>query len=234
LATRTKNTGTTQPSFSVNEDSKEMTMRWRSPLGALLFIAAMPLALSGVFEAIGSLALLAIGIGAGSALIPGFWPRLLHGAVGGVVAGLFVLGPGLRLAMRVVAVLDPVRSPEFTIDGTLFILLGVGVISGGIFGIIGNIARSGLGIPTRASGLIPALLVMVIIALDTELRSEIVELGAGPWVNIPMFAVVALAYGATWGRVVTRLEKRSELRKVRHQPVEGASMAVPNPRGLEI
>ena len=78
-------------------------MRWRSPLGALLFIAAMPLALSGVFEAIGSLALLAIGIGAGSALIPGFWPRLLHGAVGGVVAGLFVLGPGLRLAMPIVS-----------------------------------------------------------------------------------------------------------------------------------
>jgi hypothetical protein len=209
-------------------------MRWRSPVGALLFIAAMPLAMSEVFGPIGSLALLAVGIGAGWALIPGFWPRLLHGAVGGVVAGLLVLGPGLRLAMRVVAVLDPVRPPEFTIDGTLFILLGVGVIFGGILGIIGNIARRGLGIPARASGLTPALLVMVIIALDTELRSEIVELGAGPWVNIPMFAAVALAYGATWTRVVTRLEKRREQRTSRHQPVEGASMAVSNPRGLEI
>jgi hypothetical protein len=208
-------------------------MRWRSPLGALLFIATIPLAMSGVFDAIGSFALLAIGIGAGWVLISGFWPRLLHGAVGGVVAGLLVLGPGLRLAMRVVAVLDPVRSPEFTIDGTLFVLLGVGVIVGGIFGIIGNIAHRGLGIPARASGLIPALLVLVIIALDTELRNEIVELGAGPWVNIPMFTAVALAYGATWRRVVTRLERRSELRKVRHQPVEGASMAVPEPRGLE-
>ena len=209
-------------------------MRWKPALGALFFIAAIPLAVSELLGPVWSMAVILIGIGAGWLLVPGFWRSLLSGAIGGVVAGLLVLGPGLRIAMRVVAILDPVRSPEFTVGGTMFIIVGVGVMMGGIFGVIGNIARVGFNIPSRGAGLVPAVLVMLLIGLDSELRSEIVELGAGPWLNIPMFGAVAVGYGALWTRVVTRLERRRIEKTERHTTAEDATMTLSNPRGLEI
>jgi hypothetical protein len=209
-------------------------MRWKPVLGALAFVAAIPLAASGLLGSVGSMAVVLIGVGAGWLLVPSFWRSALHGAIGGVVAGLLVLGPGLRIAMRVVAILDPVRSPEFTIGGTMFIIIGVGGMMGGIFGVFANIARRGFGIPSRGAALVPALLVMLMIGLDSELRSEIVELGAGPWLNIPMFGAVALGYGALWTRVVSRLELRRIEKKVRYETAESATMTLSNPRGLEI
>jgi hypothetical protein len=209
-------------------------MRSKPALGALAFIAAIPVARSELLGPVWSMAVLLIGIGAGWLLVPSFWRSALHGAIGGVVAGLLVLGPGLRIAMRVVAILDPVRSPEFTIGGTMFIIIGVGVMIGGTFGVFGNIARRGFGIPSRGAALVPALLVMLMLGLDSELRSELVELGAGPWLNIPMFGAVAVGYGALWARVVTRLELRRIEKKARHDTAESATMTLSNPRGLEI
>ena len=209
-------------------------MSWKPALGALLVIAAIPLAVSELLGPVWSMAVILMGIGAGWLLVPGFWRSLLTGAIGGVVAGLLVLGPGLRIAMRVVAMLDPVRTPEFTVGGTIFIIIGVGVMMGGIFGVIGNIARVGFNIPSRGAGLVPAVLVMLMIGLDSELRSEIVELGAGPWLNIPMFGAVAVGYGALWTRVVTRLERRRIEKTERHTTAEDATMTLSNPRGLEI
>jgi hypothetical protein len=209
-------------------------MRWKPALGALFLIAAIPLAVSELLGPVWSMAVVLIGIGAGWLLVPGFWRSSLYGAIGGVVAGLLVLGPGLRIAMRVVAILDPIRTPEFTVGGTMFIIIGVGVMMGGIFGVIGNIARVGFNIPSRAAGLVPAVLVMLLIGLDSELRSEIVELGAGPWLNIPMFGAVAVGYGALWIRVVTRLERRRIEKTERPTAVEDATMTLSNPRGLEI
>jgi hypothetical protein len=209
-------------------------MSWKPALGALCFIAAIPLAVSELLGPVWSMAVVLIGIGAGWLLVPGFWRSLLTGAIGGVVAGLLVLGPGLRIAMRVVAILDPVRTPEFTVGGTMFIIIGVGVVVGTIFGVIGNIARVGFNIPSRGAGLVPAVLVMLMIGLDSELRSEIVELGAGPWLNVPMFGAVAVGYGALWTRVVTRLERRRIEKTERHTTAEDATMTLSNPRGLEI
>jgi hypothetical protein len=211
-----------------------MTMRWKSALGALLFLAAIPVAGSELLNPALSMAVFLIGIGAAWLLIPAFWRSSLHGAFGGVIAGLLVLGPGLRIAMRVVAIFDPIRSPEFTVGGTMFIVVGIGVMMGGIFGLFGNVARRGFGIPPRAAGLVPALLVMLMIGLDSELRGEIVELGAGPWLNIPMFGAVTVGYGALWTRVVTRLEMRRVEKKERHKAAENATMTVSNPIGLEI
>jgi hypothetical protein len=209
-------------------------MSWKPALGALFFIAAIPLAVSDLLGPVWSMAVVLIGMGAGWLLVPGFWRSLLTGAIGGVVAGLLVLGPGLRIAMRVVAILDPVRTPEFTVGGTLFIIIGVGAMMGGIFGVIGNIARVGFNIPSRGAGLVPAVLVILLIGLDSELRSEIVELGAGPWLNIPMLGAVAVGYGALWTRVVTRLERRRIEKTKRHATAEDATMTLSNPRGLEI
>jgi len=209
-------------------------MKWKPTMGALLFIAAIPLAVSELLGPVGSMAVFIIGIGAGWLLVPGFWRSSLDGAIGGVIAGLLVLGPGLRIAMRVVAIIDPARTPEFTVGGTMFIIIGVGVILGGIFGVIGNIARSGLRIPSRWAGVVPAILVMVMIGLDTELRSEIAELGAGPWLNIPMFSAVAVGYGAVWSGVVYRLETRRIERKAGHETGDKATMTPSNPIGIEI
>jgi hypothetical protein len=116
----------------------------------------------------------------------------------------------------------------------MFIIIGIGVMMGGTFGVIGNLARVGFGVPSRAAGLIPALLMALLIGLDAELRSEIVDLGAGPWLNIPMFGLVAGGYGASWVWVVTRLESRRIEKKARHQTAESATMTLSNPRGLEI
>jgi hypothetical protein len=209
-------------------------MRWKAAIGTLLFLAAIPVAGSEQLGPVWSIALLVIGVGAAWLVIPGFWRSLFHGAIGGVVAGLLVLGPGLRLAMRVVAIVDPIRSPEFTVGGTMFIIVFVGVIMGGIFGLFGNVARRGFGIPSRVAGLVPALLVVLMIGLDSELRGEVVELGAGPWLNIPMFGAIALGYGGLWTRVVTRLEMRRVEKKARHGTAESATMTVSNPIGLEI
>jgi len=209
-------------------------MRWKPALGALLFLAAIPVAGSEQLGPAWSMAAFLIGIGAAWLLIPGFWRSSLHGAIGGVIAGLLVLGPGMRIAMRVVAIFDPIRSPEFTVGGTMFIMVFIGVILGGIFGLFGNVARRGFGIPPRAAGLFPALLVMLMIGLDSELRGEIVELGAGPWLNIPMFGAVAVGYGALWTRVVTRVEMRRVEKEARHKTAESATMTVSNPIGLEI
>lgn len=209
-------------------------MRWKPALGTVLLVAAILLAGSEQLSSSWSIAVLLIGVRAAWYLLPGFWRSIFYGAIGGVVAGLLVLGPGLRLAMRVVAILDPIRSPEFTLGGTLFIIVGIGAIFGGIFGLFGNVARRGFGIPLRVAGVVPALLVALMIGVDTELRREIIELGAGIWVNAPMFATVALGYGAMWALVVGRLEARGVRKKARHEFAESATMTVSNPMGLEI
>jgi len=208
-------------------------MRWKPATGALVFIAAIPLAVSELLGPVGSIAAVLIGIGAGWLLVPGFWRTAMYGAIGGLLAGLLVLGPGLRIAMRVVAIVDPVRTPEFTVGGTMFIIIGVGAVMGAVFGVIANVVRRGFSIPSRAAGVVPAVLVVLMIALDSELRSEIVGLGAGPWLNIPMFATVAVCYGAVWTWVVTRLERRRVENADRHMPVDDATMTLSNPRRLE-
>lgn len=215
-------------------------MRWKPALGAVFFlgavlsIAALPVAGLEMLGFVLTAAMALIGIGASWLLIPRFWRNSMYGAIGGVVAGLLVLGPGLRIAMRVVAVIDPVRSPEFTVGGTMFVIVGVGVFVGTTFGVIGNIVRVGFNIRSRGTGLVPAVLVMLMIGLDGELRGEIVELGAGPLLNIPMFGAVAVGYGLLWTRVVTWLERRKVEKMERSKTVEGATMALSNPKGLEI
>lgn len=208
-------------------------MRWKPAVGALISIAAIPLAASEVLGPVWSLAVVLVGIGAGWLLVPGFWRSSLHGAIGGVAAGLLVLGPGLRVAMRVVAIIDPVRSPEFTIDGTVFIMV-LGGMMGGTFGVVGNIVRNAFNVPSRGTSLLVAVQVMLMIGLSSELRGEIVELGAGPWLNIPMFGAVAIGYGALWIRVVTRIERRRIDGTERHSAVEDATMTLSDRRAREI
>ncbi|HVR77000.1 MAG TPA: hypothetical protein VMS99_01270 [Acidimicrobiia bacterium] len=150
-------------------------------------------------------------VGAGLAwwLVPGFWRSVLYGAIGGVVSGLLILGPGLRVAMRVVAIIDPLRTPEFTMEGTMVIVIFIGGLFGGIFGIAGNLARRGLELSsTMASATVPAASVLAVLLTNEDLRMELFELGVGAWMNIPMFGMVSLLYGVGAMTTAMRLEER--------------------------
>lgn len=166
-------------------------------------------------------ALLLIGVVLGWWLVPRFWRSVLFGAVGGVVSGILILGVGFRVAMRVVAILDPIRVPEFSIDGTMFILIGIGGVFGGIMAILGNLARRGLRLTSAVTaGILPAAGALSLLFADTEIRQELFELGAGAWVNIPMFGLVAILYGIGAGAVTNRLERRSAQKRSDTERIE--------------
>jgi hypothetical protein len=145
---------------------------------------------------------------AGWRFVPGFLATVVAGALGGVFAGILVLGPGLRLAMRVVAILDPIRTPEFTVEGTLFIVILIGAIFGGTFGLAAILFRRAFALSGRTMALWVTGALMAVLLVDTELRGEFVDLGAGPWLNIPMFAGVVFLYALVAGRVTDRLLAR--------------------------
>ncbi len=140
--------------------------------------------------------------------LPHFWRTVAMGALAGLIAGVLVLGPGFRLAMRVVAILDPVRVPEFTIDGTFFIMIFVGAILGVFGGLSYAFFDRGLGASRTVTSLLVSTLMMGFLLLDPGLRQELFELGVGPWVNIPMFGLVTFLYASLTGAIHARLQRR--------------------------
>lgn len=183
-------------------------------------VGAAVLSMTSLVPLAGEILILA-GVGLGWWLVPRFWRSVLFGAIAGVVAGLLVLGVGLRLAMRVVAILDPFRVPEFTVGGTMFILIGIGGIFGGVIGILANLARRGLRLRSLFSVAVPpAAGAMILLFADQEIRGELFELGAGAWVNIPMFGLVTLLYGIAVAAVTLSLEERSAAKRAVTEEVE--------------
>ena len=141
-------------------------------------------------------------------LLPRFWQTLGIGALAGLIAGVLVLGPGFRLAMRVVAIADPVRVPEFTVDGTFFVMLFVG----GILGVFGGVSYAfldrGLDQSRRVISVVVSSFLVGLLLFSDGLREELLELGAGAWMNIPMFWLVAFLYASFAGWLVARFEGR--------------------------
>ena len=165
--------------------------------------------------------LVVVGVALGWWLVAGFWRSVLFGALAGVTAGVLVLGVGLRVAMRVVAMMDPSRTPELTFEGTMFILLGLGGMFGGIVGIFAHLARRGLGIRSAViAAFLPAAGAMSILFVDDEIRRELFKLGGGALVNIPMFGVVAFLYGLTAVTMSGAFERRSAAKRDVTKPVE--------------
>jgi len=182
---------------------------------------ALPAALV-VGAMMGQMAALVIGglaILAAWRYVPGIWRTIGTGLLGGAIAGVLVLGPGFRLAMRVVAILDPERQVEFSLGGTFLIVVLIGVILGGALGVLAALLRKGLGWSGLVMAGVMTFAVVGLLLLDTGLRSELVELGAGPWLNIPMFTAVSFVYGLLANRLIDRFEvKRS--RQTTIEPVE--------------
>lgn len=127
----------------------------------------------------------------------GFLKTLVGGLVGGAAAGILILGPGFRVAMRAVALMDQARPEEFTVGGTLFIVVGIGAVLGGLSGAIVNLVRKAFGIRSAVvGGLMLATTVMVNLTFFSgDVSRELFDLGISPWINIPLFSVVALGYG---------------------------------------
>ncbi|HUP17874.1 MAG TPA: hypothetical protein VM848_17730 [Acidimicrobiia bacterium] len=192
--------------------TERMTWRpGRTPLqrGLLLGLAVASVLATTPIVGPGAGVLVLVGAGLAWWLVPRFWSGVLYGAIGGVVSGLLILGPGLRLAMRVVALIDPLRSPEFTMEGTMFIVIFVGGFFGSIFGIAGNLARRGLELRSiMASAIVPAVAVLAVLLTTEELRMELFDLGAGARMNIPMFGMVSLLYGVGAMATAMRLQER--------------------------
>lgn len=176
-------------------------------LAALGAAASMLLALNRIPE--WPLALVTVGgtVAFGWWLTSGFWRTVALGAVGGALAGLVVLGPGWRVAMRVVAIMDLFTSPEFSLGGTMFIIIVIGALSGGVMGSAGNLLRHAAGIRSATvSGL--ALGLVLSGMLLAHLRDELTDLGGGVWVNLIMFGAVSILYGMSAMHVTDRLAAR--------------------------
>jgi len=165
-----------------------------------------------------ALVVLILAVAVGWRYVPGFLGTIGFGFLSGVIAGALILGPGFRLAMRVVAILD-IRRVEFTLAGTFFIIVFVGVIVGGTVGIGAATLRRGLGWSGRLLTGVMAASIIGLLLVDRGLRSEFVELGAGPWLNIPMFTLVAVGYCLATNRLIERFENKRSLRKTL-EPVE--------------
>lgn len=188
-------------------------MSWKATVAALS-VAVMALAtISGTLGPLGP-ALLLLSMGAAWRYMPRFWATLVRGLVGGAIAGVLILGPGFRIAMRVVSIMDPIRPAEFTMEGTMFIVIFVGAMLGGVLGACGLLVRTALGVRSSAVagvGLGVATIGLLLLA-PGDIRTEFFELGGGPWVNIPMFGAFAVSYGIAAMAIADRLRRPGRVR----------------------
>lgn len=143
--------------------------------------------------------------------IPRFWRTVGVGAVAGAVAGAVVLGPGMRVVMRVVAIMEPFQAPSFTVGGTVFLVI-IGLVGGAIAGT--GISLAAPVASRRVTALAVAVLLVGLLASSSDLRSELTHLGGGLWVNVPMFGLVFYGYGLAARRLIARFERRSEQRQL--------------------
>lgn len=173
-----------------------------APLAIIAALAgATPILLPAAAAGVGSIVL-------GARRAPGFWRKLAAGAAGGALAGLLVLGPGMRIAMRLVAIADPARRPEFTLEGTMFIIVFLGLMMGATFGIaIGLLDRV---VDRRWLTLGISLLGIASLFINDELRRELLELGFGWPVNIPLFWSVFYGWANLSARMARRLAATKE------------------------
>lgn len=183
-------------------------MKWQGRVSVLAVIVFAELSASDVVPPWMGLPLLAISVLAAWRTVPRFWRMVTGGLVGGVAAGLLILGPGLRVAMRVVAIMDETQTPEFTLEGTFFIIVGIGAILGAIQGLTGHILRRVLNIKSSvvAGVLVGAFFVVQLAFFSGEISDEFFTLGEGALVNTVLFGVFSVAYGIAAMALASRFE----------------------------
>ncbi|HEY6635897.1 MAG TPA: hypothetical protein VI141_09840 [Acidimicrobiia bacterium] len=188
-------------------------MNWKGTFAALAVAVTALATISGAVGPLGP-ALLLLSVGAAWRYTPRFWSTLIRGLAAGALAGVLILGPGFRIAMRVVSIMDPIRRAEFTMEGTVFIVIFVGAMLGGVLGACGLLVRTALGV--RSSAVAGVSLGVAIIGLlvlpPGDIRTEFFELGGGPWVNIPLFGAFAVSYGIAAMAIADRLRRGGKVR----------------------
>lgn len=197
-------------------------MSWTARVAAIAVIVLAYVSVGGTFPEFFTLPLLAASLYLVWRELVGFWRVLIGGIVGGGIAGLLILGPGFRLAMRAVAIMDPTTTPEFTLPGTVFIVVGIGVIMGGITATLFHVARRVFQVESAViAGTVLATTEMVVLTFFSgDLSTELFELGVGAWVNIPLFGLVTLGWGIASMALADRFEmamltrRRTEREKV--------------------
>lgn len=189
-------------------------MTWQGRLAVVGVIVAIVLAMEDVLAPVVALPLLAVAVALAWRFTDGFWKTVAFGLVGGVIAGVLIMGPGFRLAMRIVAIMEPTKTPEFSVGGTLFIIIGIGGIFGGILAIAGNLVRKAAPITSVVvSGVVLSALMMALLLVESDLRAEFTDLGGGAWVNVPMFGFFVLGYGIAAMFIADYMEKQATARK---------------------
>lgn len=137
---------------------------------------------------------------------PDFWRLVRIGGTGGALAGLAVLGPGWRVSMRVVAIVDRYESPEFSLGGTALVI-AIGALIGGLIGVVGHLLRQVANL--RSPFLSAATLGLLTVgSLVGRFSSDLSNLGAGLWINLILFGVVAILYGLVAVVLTDRLAGR--------------------------
>jgi len=185
-------------------------MTWKGRLTSLSVVVAIVINIEDVLSPMIGLPLLVSAVALAWRFTDSFWKTVAFGLVGGAIAGALIMGPGFRVAMRLVAIMEPTRAPEFSAGGTLFIIVGIGGILGGVVGIAGNLIRRALSITSVVvAGVVLAVFEMTLLLTDSGLRQEFFELGAGPWVNIALFGFFALGYGIAAMATAEYLERRT-------------------------
>lgn len=160
-------------------------------LGAVLGAPVVPLAVVGAALVLGTVR------------IRRFWRIVGRALLAGGLAGVLVLGPGYRVAMRVVAIVDPLRSPELSLEGTLFILVGIGLVFGAVTTAWTSLLARTWALSRRAGVGLLTVVTLVSLFADSATVEELRELGAGLWMNVPMFAGTTLVFAVLadrWAR----------------------------------
>jgi hypothetical protein len=142
------------------------------------------------------------------------------GVLGGMIAGPLVLGFGGRLAMRVLAATsdDHVQGAltdaeetvgEITLDGTLGLVIFVGLLGGVFGGIVYMLLRRWLRGPAWRAGLVVGSLGLVLLGGDEVLDPDSVDFAilSPRWLGVLMFVALGPAFGIVLAAVVERLDR---------------------------
>ena len=142
-------------------------MDWKGRFAAFGVVAAALLAIEDMLVPAIALPLLVLAIALAWRFTEGFWRTVAYGLVGGAIAGLLIMGPGFRLAMRVVAIMDSARTPEFSIEGTFFFIIGIGGIFGALISAFGNLIRKSAQVTSVAvAGVVLGTVQMIMLLGD--------------------------------------------------------------------
>lgn len=197
-------------------------MSWQAKAASATVLVGSYVAVGDIVAGDIGLVIVLVAAAAAWKYVDGFWRIVVSGFIGGAVAGLLVLGPGFRLAMRAVAIMDPVQPEEFSIGGTLFIVVGIGVIMGGVTGLAAHLARRAFGISSAvvAGSVLAVMELAVLTFFSGDVSQELFDLGISPWINIPLFGLYVLGFGIAAMAVADKAEsamfsrRRSDRAKV--------------------